>query len=192
MESLQTHAPVSAETLAQSFEEADVHVVDLSGYREEDWITFGLFWTMCALVFLQFFTRYVMNDSYAWTEELATYCLMAIVFIGSSMCIRQNRHIQVDFLYRYLPAGFARVLATVVDIVRIGFLGYVSILVFQYIRMVGNEPMTTIDWPKSIVYWLALAGFILMTFRAAIVARDNWRQGYSILERPEVYDGTGA
>jgi len=39
---------------------------------------------MAGLVFLQFFTRYVLNDSFAWTEELAVYCLMPVVFIG--MC----------------------------------------------------------------------------------------------------------
>src|SRR4051794_38099884 len=99
MESMQTHAPLSVESVAHSFEEADQHVVDLSPYREEDWITFALFWVMCALVFVQFFTRYVLNDSYAWTEELATYCLIGVVFIGAAMCVRQDRHIQVDFLY---------------------------------------------------------------------------------------------
>ena len=28
---------------------------------------------MALCVFLQFFTRYVLNDSYAWTEEIATW-----------------------------------------------------------------------------------------------------------------------
>jgi TRAP-type C4-dicarboxylate transport system permease small subunit len=50
--------------------------------------------------------------------------------------------------------------------------------------------MTTINWPKSMVYWLALIGFVIMLLRAAMVAYTNWRQGYSVLERPEAYDGT--
>jgi TRAP-type C4-dicarboxylate transport system permease small subunit len=50
--------------------------------------------------------------------------------------------------------------------------------------------MTTINWPKSIVYWLAFLGFVLMLARAVVVAIKNWRQGYSVLERPEAYDGT--
>jgi hypothetical protein len=29
-----------------------------------------------------------------------------------------------------------------------------------------------------------------MTIRAAQIAWKNWRQGYSILEKPEAYDGT--
>ena len=179
----------SVEELAHSFEEADLHVVDLSDYRIEDWITVALFWMMTLLVFLQFFTRYVMNDSYAWTEELAVNCLIAIVFIGSAMCVRKDRHIQVDILYRFLPAKVSRVLSTLVDLVRVSFLVYITILVWKYIQLVGDEPMTTINWPKSMIYWLAFFGFLLMLFRAVQTALRNWRQGYSILEKPEAYDG---
>jgi TRAP-type C4-dicarboxylate transport system permease small subunit len=146
---------------------------------------------MGALVFTQFFTRYALNDSYAWTEELATNCLIAVVFIGAAACVRKDRHIQVDILYRFLPAGAARVLSTLVDIVRVGVLAVIAWLGWQYIGLVGDEPMTTINWPKSIVYWLALLGFALMLARAMAVALRNWRQGYSVLERPDAYDGMG-
>src|SRR4051812_45234273 len=83
------HQAVSAEELAHSFEEADQHAVDLSDAGFEEWLTLALFWIMGALVFTQFFTRYALNDSYAWTEELATNCLIAVVFIGAAACIRK-------------------------------------------------------------------------------------------------------
>ena len=183
------HAEVAAEELVKSFAEADHHVVDLSGFSFEDWVCFGFFWVMSALVFLQFFSRYVLNDSFAWTEELAVYCLIPVVFIGAAMCVRRSRHIQVNILYRYLPAPAGRVLATLVDVAAIVFFGYVAWLIARYALAVNNEPMTTIDWNKSHVYWLAFAGFVLMTGRAIQVGWINWRQGYSILERPEAFDG---
>jgi len=186
------HAEVAAEELVASFAEADHHVVDLSGFSVEDWICFAFFWTMALLVFLQFFTRYVLNDSLAWTEELAVYCLIPVVFIGAAMCVRRSRHIQVNILYRYLPAPAGRVLATLVDIAAIVFFGYVARLVARYALAVDNEPMTTIPWNKSHVYWLAFGGFALMFLRAIQVAWINWRRGYSILERPEAFDGGDA
>jgi hypothetical protein len=64
--------------------------VDLSGYNApEDWLALGLFWLMCTVVFLQFFTRYVLNDSFAWTEEIARYVLIAVIYVGTAMCVRR-------------------------------------------------------------------------------------------------------
>jgi TRAP-type C4-dicarboxylate transport system permease small subunit len=186
---LQQPHQVAAEELVASFAEADHHVVDLSGYSFEDWVCFGFFWLMSGLVFLQFFSRYVMNSSYAWTEELAVYCLIPVVFIGSAMCVRRSRHIQVNILYRYLPPAAARVLSTLVDVARTAFFAYVAFLVARYALAVNNEPMTTIEWNKSHVYWLAFAGFVLMAIRSVQVSWINFVQGYSVLEKPEAYDG---
>ena len=184
------HTLVTGEELAKTFEEQAA--VDLSHIASEDWITLVVFWVMALAVFLQFFTRYVLNDSYAWTEEIATYCLMVVVFMGSSMCVRMSRHIQVDFLYRYLSprAGFA--LSSVIDVIRVVFFAYVIKLVWRYISLVADEPMTTIQYPKSIVYYLIFIAFVLMFVRSLQVAYENWKRGYSILTRPGAFDGSEA
>ncbi|MEH3086336.1 MAG: TRAP transporter small permease [Xylophilus ampelinus] len=180
---------VSAQELVHSFAEADRQApADLSGYAVEDWLALGFFWAMAALVFVQFFTRYVLNDSFAWTEELAVYCLIAVVFIGSAMCVRTCRHIQVDILYRYLPPPAGRALSTAVDAVRTAFFAYAAWLCVRYIQLIGDEPMTTIDWNKTHVYWLAALGFALMAARSCQVSAQNWRRGYSILENPAAFD----
>lgn len=178
----------SAEELVASFAEADHHTVRLSGYGFEDWICLGFFWTMAGLVFLQFFSRYVLNNSFAWTEELAVYCLMPVVFWGAAMCVRRVRHIQVNLVYSHLPPAAGRVLSTLVDLAAIAFYAYASWLVARYALAVNNEPMTTIDWNKSYVYWLAFAGFALMTLRAVQVAVGNWRRGFSALQNAEYFD----
>src|SRR5512142_42505 len=52
--------------------------IDLRHYSIEAWIAFAFFWLLAANVFYQFFTRYVLNDSAAWTEEIARYLLIAM------------------------------------------------------------------------------------------------------------------
>jgi TRAP-type C4-dicarboxylate transport system permease small subunit len=182
----------SVDELAHSFDEADHHKADLSDYRFDDWISLGLFWAMVVLVFLQFFTRYALNNSLAWTEELATNCLIALVFIGASTCVRKDRHIQVDLLYRYLPDSAARVLATLVDMTRLVFLTYLTYLIWKYIELVGDEKMTTLNWSKSVIYWLAFFGFAMMVIRAAQITLRNMKLGFSALEKPQAYDGSEA
>jgi TRAP-type C4-dicarboxylate transport system permease small subunit len=184
----ETHTQISAEELAQTFDESEHAPVDLSGYAFEDWLALGLFWIMALAVFLQFFTRYVMNDSFAWTEEIATNLNVALVFVGSAMCVRLNRHIQVDFVYRYLPAGLARVMATAIDLIRTVFFAYGALLIWRFMDIVADEEMTTIPLPKNLTYAVVFVGFILMFFRSVQVSVANWRRGYSVLERPEAFD----
>jgi TRAP-type C4-dicarboxylate transport system permease small subunit len=183
----EVHTEISAEELAQVFDEPAPEA-DLSQYGIEDWATLAIFWLMALAVFLQFFTRYVLNDSLAWTEEIATYCLVAVVFLGSSMCVRLDRHIHVDLIFRYLPHRVARVLSTAIDIVRTLFFAYGTWLVWRFMEIVEGETMTTIMIPKNWIYACVLAGFILMFVRSVQVMVQNWRRGYSILERPEAFD----
>ena len=183
------HTPITAEEIAHVFEEEEAPV-DLSPYSIEDWLTLVVFWGMALCVFLQFFTRYVLNDSLAWTEEIAINCLVVVVFLGSVWCVRRSRHIQVDVLYHYLPPRVARVLATLVDLVRVLFLAYACWLLWRYVGIVAGERMVTIDLPRGIVFYAVLAAFVLMLLRAIQVAVGNWRRGFSVLERPGAFDGS--
>jgi TRAP-type C4-dicarboxylate transport system permease small subunit len=54
--------------------------------------------------------------------------------------------------------------------------------------LIEGETMTTIDLPKNIVYGAVCVGFVLMFLRSIHVSVQNWRRGYSILERPEAFD----
>lgn len=187
----QHHAPAdSVEQLAESFVEESPPEVDLSGHTIEDWVTFATFWILCGVVFLQFFTRYALNNSAAWTEEAARYLLVFVVFLGSSMCVRLDRHIQVDLLYRYLPRTAGRVLVTGVDALRVSLSGYCVWLTWQVKERVGSNPMTMIDWPMSVIHWVVIVAFALMFYRALVVAVTHLRTGTSILESPDhVVDG---
>src|SRR5438876_12085236 len=105
--------------------------IDLAHYTFEAWLAFAFFWVLAADIFYQFFTRYALNDSAAWTEEIARYLLICVVFVAIAASVRMDRHIHVDLLYRYLPAPLARMLSTVVDVVRIVFFVYAVVLTWQ-------------------------------------------------------------
>ncbi len=158
--------------------------VDISGYAIEDWFTFGVFWLLALDVFYQFFTRYVLDDSAAWTEEIARYLLIVVTFVGAAMGVRRNTHIHVEFIYRYLPAQVGRLLSTLVDIVRVAFFAYATWLAITLVPRMQNLKMTIVDFPMSYVYGMVALGFVLMTVRSLQVAWRHWQQGWSVLERP--------
>jgi TRAP-type transport system small permease protein len=170
-----------------SFHVEDETVV-LADTPAEAWAALALFWALGLTVFYQFFTRYVINDSAAWTEEIARYLLIGVVFIGAAIGVRKNNHIQVDFLYRYLPGKAGRALATAVDALRIGFFAACVVLTAQMMRKMGDYKMTVIEAPMNIVYGVCLLGFAAMLLRAVILAGQHWRRGWSQLERPGADD----
>ncbi len=158
--------------------------IDLSGYTWEDWLTLAFFWMLALTVFYQFFTRYVLDDSAAWTEEIARYLLVVVTFVGASMAVRRNSHIHVEFVYRWLPARAGRALSTAVDVVRTAFLAYATWLSIELMPKMANLNMTVVDLSMKYVYGLVTLGFAMMTFRSVQVSIRHWKRGWSLLERP--------
>ncbi|MDP2257540.1 MAG: TRAP transporter small permease [Rhodoferax sp.] len=165
---------------------AEDEVVDLSHTTPEAWLALGLFWVLGLTVLYQFITRYVLNDSAAWTEEIARYQLIAVVFIGAAIGVAKNNHIQVDFFYRHMPARMSRLMSGLVDVVRISFFAAAVAMTIQMMLKIGNQTrMTVVDLPMNVVYALCLLGFAVMLLRSLQVALIHYRRGYSVLERPD-------
>lgn len=169
--------------------EGHFHVEDeavvLSDTIVEGWIALGVFWILALTVLYQFVTRYVLNDSAAWTEEVARYMLIGVVFIGAATGVAKNSQIQVDFFYRHMPVAMGRWLSRGVDVLRTAFFAAATVMTVQMMAKIGNQTrMTVVDAPMNIVYGMCLFGFAAMTFRSIQVARVHWRRGWSVLERP--------
>ncbi len=170
-------------------DDGEFHVVDeavdLSDTPLEGWLALALFWVLGAVVFTQFFTRYVLNDSASWTEEIARYLLVGAVFVGAGIGVAKNNHIQVDLLYRYLPRRAGRALSTAVDLMRIAFFAAMTVYTAQMMGKLQGLQMSVVDLPMNIVYGVCLFGLACMTLRSIWVAKVHWQRGYSVLERPE-------
>lgn len=170
-------------------DDGEFHVVDeavdLSDTPLEGWLAVGLFWVLGGVVFTQFFTRYVLNNSASWTEEIARYLLVGAVFVGAGIGVAKNNHIQVDLLYRYLPKRTSRALSTAVDLMRIVFFAAMTVFTAQMMGKLQGLQMSVVDLPMNIVYGVCLFGLACMSLRSIWVAKVHWQRGYSVLERPE-------
>jgi TRAP-type transport system small permease protein len=183
------HAGASEPTAAEPkrlIEVADEEIV--IEHHFEDWLAFAVFWALAGIVFLQFFTRYVLNDSLAWTEEIARYGLMALTFLGGAVVTRRNNHIAVALLPNLLPSGYGRALLAAVDLVTLGFLGLLAYFSVLIVERMQYQRMTVIDLPMSVVYGAVAVGCFLMFGRQALKvwrnARDGWRSAYSLIAAP--------
>ena len=149
-------------------------------HHPEDWIAFVIFWSLAFIVFLQFFTRYVLNDSLAWTEEIARYGLMWITFIGGALVTRKNTHIAVELLSNVMKPGPMRAaLLATVDFITLGFLGLLAYFSVLIVERMQYQRMTVFDLPMSLVYGGVGLGCFLMFGRQLWIfwcnAREGWR-----------------
>ncbi|MCB1422585.1 MAG: TRAP transporter small permease [Nitratireductor sp.] len=127
----------------------DVRLVDLPGLIA--------LWGLAVIVFLQFFTRYVLNDSLAWTEEIARYVLILVTFFGAVTVARKGTHIFLEFFYRYLPAQAGKWLAVAMEALTFAFFGYMAWVGVE-LALKTKTKMASAEIPKSLVYWGVAAG----------------------------------
>lgn len=143
----------------------------------EEWAGLLLLWVLGVLVFTQFFSRYVLNDSISWTEEVARYLLIVLTFIGSAGAVRRGTHIRVEALEMALPRRARPVLFAVQDAIRLLFWGFGAWISFDLAERMGVMPMDSLDHSLAWVYWPVCAGFVLMALREAQWVWRRWRHG---------------
>jgi hypothetical protein len=122
---------------------AEEEALDISDLQWDDAPAFLLLWALAGVVFLQFFTRYVLNDSYGWTEEIARYLLIGLAFVGCVMATRKGSHIAIEVFYIFMPRGMRRVLSTVIDVILIGIYAWFAWLTAD-LSMRTNSLMVSI------------------------------------------------
>jgi TRAP-type transport system small permease protein len=145
----------------------------------EGWVALGIFWLLGVTVLLQFVTRYALNDSAAWTEEIARYLLICTVFAGAVVGVRASDHIRVDLLYRYLPERAGHALGLCVEGFSVAFFSALSVLGVQMMVRLGDYRMTVVDLPMNVVFGACTLALAAMALRSALVLRARWRGGAS-------------
>ena len=142
----------------------------MSGSRSFAWSDLpGLvcFALLGVVVLLQFLTRYVLNDSLAWTEEVARYLLIATAYAGSVTALRKGEHIFLELTYRLAPKVNVKPLAIIADAVVVLFHAALTVFAIQ-LSQVADRRMISVDLPKSLVYGFVAVMLGLSTIYAVV------------------------
>lgn len=124
-------------------------------------------WVLAVIVFLQFFTRYVLNDSLAWTEEIARYVLILVAFLGAITVSRKGSHIFLEFFYRFIPPLAGKWLAVTMEALTLFFWSYMAWVGVELAQRTKTK-MASAEIPKSLLYWAVVFGLTVMAIYSAI------------------------
>ena len=134
--------------------------------RGLDWlldkITLALLTILLLVVGLQIFARYVLNHSLFWSEELARYLFIYLVFLGAAMVLRQERHIQVSAFVDRLPARMRSAVIVLGDLLMLGFVASVFVQGVRLAGMVWTVPTAAMEIPWTLVYLGIVSGMAAM------------------------------
>ncbi|WP_027184528.1 TRAP transporter small permease [Desulfovibrio inopinatus] len=62
------------------------------------WFSVSSMSVMLIIIFIQVIARYVFNHSFEWSEELARFLFVWVVFLGSALIMGESGHLAVQFL----------------------------------------------------------------------------------------------
>ena len=76
---------------------------------------------MIVVTLAQVIFRYVIAAPLPWSEELARYCFVWIVFLGGALGLSRGIHLGVDLLVNAMPAPARRAMDALVSALIAGF-----------------------------------------------------------------------
>lgn len=122
---------------------------------------------MSIIIVLQVFFRYVLNNSLSWSEELARYLFIWMIYVGISYGVKLDKHICVDAVYTFMPKGIKRGYAIVAYLL---FLIFAVAIIYYGILVVGmqitsGQVSPAMGLPMQYVYVAPVVGMILTVIR---------------------------
>lgn len=119
------------------------------------------------VVAAQVFTRFVTKTPLPWSEELARYMFLWLVWVGAAYATKERKHIRIDVLTNKLPQLGQKVcliLTTIIWILFVIFMAYISLSLTSSVAA-GGQTGTGSGIPMWIPYASIPTGMILMLFR---------------------------
>jgi len=103
-----------------------------------------------------------MNDSNAWSEELARFFMVYMCFFGSCLAMKQERGLRVTFFVNKLPPKVSLYIDVVFKILIALFL--CAVIYYGAITSwkMHSQVTTALQWPKSVLYFSLIPPILLM------------------------------
>lgn len=156
----------------------------------EEFIIIPLIFAMSFIIFIQVVARYVFHNSLTWSEELARYLFIWLVYFSVSFTARRQKHIRIDAAINLYPKAFRPILEIISEIIVLAFSVFIAVTgvtVFHKITWSG-QMSPAIGLPMQFVYAAPMIGMALTAIRQLqcimqkIKALSNGEQNEEVTE----------
>ena len=128
----------------------------------------ALFCVLIVACVLQVFFRFVLNNSLAWSEELARYCFIWMHMIGASLRIESRGHATVTAVLDLLHGTIRKIIDIIIELV-IFFSGVIMLYAGTNLAMsTRNNLSTAMSVPMWVINSSVAVGGLLLMFQAFV------------------------
>jgi TRAP-type C4-dicarboxylate transport system permease small subunit len=137
------------------------------------WVIIVLMGVLVINVLWQVFTRFILNNPSAYTDELARYLLIWVGLLGAAYVAGQKMHLAIDILPKKLTGKSKIILDIFIEACMLVFSLAVMVigglnLVFLVLRL--NQSSAALQIPLGYVYLsIPLSGAIIVIYAAILI-----------------------
>lgn|SRR5699024_7831275 len=116
------------------------------------------------VIFSQVVLRYIFSSSLPWSEEIARYAFIWMIYVGVSYGVKRQKHLSVDVI-TMLFNDRGKIIINIIS--NILFLIFALVITYYGIDIVGRitRESAALEIPMEYVYLALVVGMILTSIR---------------------------
>ncbi|WP_242965247.1 TRAP transporter small permease [Petroclostridium xylanilyticum] len=133
----------------------------------EDYILVAFMAIMSVVIFFQVIMRYVFRSSLTWSEELARYLFVWIVYFAISYAVKERKHIKIEAALYLMPKNVRPYMPIIGDIIVFVFSAFIIVTSWEIVlrQASGGQISPAMRIPMQYIYAAPFVGFTLTAFR---------------------------
>jgi TRAP-type C4-dicarboxylate transport system permease small subunit len=167
-------------------EKANLFVINLAKY-----LLGFIIVAQVAMVFCTVFFRYVLNRPLSWSDELATFMLIYITFLGNYIATSKGKLARIDFLTSR-PGTLGKSASVLGHLITLSIIGVVCYYGFQlmFSRTIMSQKSPSLRLPMAVVFVVVPVTMflILITETVALIRIFMPRTANELLPKDKILD----
>jgi len=135
---------------------------------------------MFILVFINVVTRYIFGFSFATTEEVSTFLMIWITYIGAGLALREGRLAAIDLFQDMIPPKTRRFFRALLGAAILLFFGILAYYGAGMVKFGWSQETWATQIPRGIPYLAVPIGAVVFGLHLILMFREwidkNWME----------------
>jgi TRAP-type C4-dicarboxylate transport system permease small subunit len=127
---------------------------------------------MFVLVFINVVTRYIFGFSFATTEEISTFLMIWITYLGAGLALREGRLAAIDLFQDFLPHKTRRIVRALLGVVILIFFGLLAYYGARMAQFGWAQETWATQIPRGIPYLAVPIGAVVFGLHLVLMFRE--------------------